>query len=291
MARSLLHCSDVHFGPKHHRPQVTAGLLDLIDARRPDLVVVSGDLTERAKPAQFRAAREFVDSVRVPTLVVPGNHDVPMYRLFFMERVLAPFHAYRTYFSADLEPVYRDEEMLVIGVNSAFNWTLKGGRITRRRLHDLEELLAGAPPGLVKVVVVHHPLIPPPGAGAREVLRHARRALNLFSAAGVDLVLSGHMHQAYTGSSGESYLPRGRRPVLVVHSGTTTTSRGRGGERQRNTCNWIRLDGRAIAVSPYAWEPALGRFVEQGRRPDAGVGVAPAVPDGPVAVSSGGPGV
>ncbi len=270
MARSLLHCSDVHFGPKHHRPRVSAGLLDLIAARRPDLVVVSGDLTERAKPAQFRAAREFLGRIQAPTLAVPGNHDVPMYRLLFMERIFAPFHAYRTHFSADLEPMYRDEEMLVIGVNSAFNWTLKGGRITLCRLRELGELLAGAPAHLVKVVVVHHPLIPPPGAGSRDVLRHARRAMDLFSAAGVDLVLSGHMHQAYTGSSEEGRYPRGRRPVLVVHSGTTTTSRGRGGERQRNTCNWIRIDGRTISVLPYAWEPALGRFVEQSRQPDPG---------------------
>src|ERR1700728_3239791 len=113
MARTLLHCSDVHFGPKH-LPAVTAGLLALIEARRPDLVVVSGDLTQRAKPAQFRAAREFVDRIPVLTLVVPGNHDVPMYRGLFLERIFAPFQAYRRCFSADLEPILRDDEMLVV---------------------------------------------------------------------------------------------------------------------------------------------------------------------------------
>jgi 3',5'-cyclic AMP phosphodiesterase CpdA len=287
MARSLLHCSDVHFGPKHHRPRVTAGLLELIDVRRPDLVVVSGDLTERAKPAQFRAARAFIDGIKAPVLAVPGNHDVPMYRLLFMERVFAPFHAYRKHFSADLEPVYRDEEMLVIGVNSAFNWTLKGGRITLRRQRELGQLLAGAPAHLVKIVVVHHPLIPPPGAGAQEVLRHARRAMDLFSTAGVDLVLSGHMHQAYTGIL-EGRGPAGRPAVLVVHSGTTTTSRGRGAERQRNTCNWIRLDGGTIDVLPHVWDPELGRFIEQRRQPDPGANALPARLDSPATVSSGG---
>jgi 3',5'-cyclic AMP phosphodiesterase CpdA len=277
MARTLLHCSDVHFGPKH-LPAVTAGLLALIEARRPDLVVVSGDLTQRAKPAQFRAAREFVDRIPVPTLVVPGNHDVPMYRGLFLERIFAPFQAYRRCFSADLEPILRDDEMLVVGVNSAFNWTWKGGRITRRRLRELRALLAQAPAHLLKIVVVHHQLIPPPGAGARHVLRHARRAAALFSAAGVDLVLSGHMHQTYAGTTEEHY-PRGGRPVLVLHTGTTTSSRGRGGERHRNTCNWIRLDGRTIGVSPHAWEPSLGRFAEQSRHLYPGGSVAPYVLD------------
>jgi 3',5'-cyclic AMP phosphodiesterase CpdA len=161
-------------------------------------------------------------------------------------------------------------------------------RITRRRQLVLGVLLAGAPASLVKIVVVHHPLIPPPGASAREALRHARRAMDLFSAAGVDLVLSGHMHQTYTGNSEERH-PRGRRPVLFVQSGTTTSSRGRGGERHRNTCNWILLDGRTISVSPHAWEPGLGRFVEQSRQPDPGGGVAPSVLAAAATASSGGP--
>lgn len=284
----------MHFGPPH-LPEVAAGFLALVEERRPDLVVVSGDLTQRARPEQFRAARAFVDSIPVPTLVVPGNHDVPMYRGLFLERVFAPFRAYRAHFSRDLEPEHRDAEMWVVGVNSAFNWTWKGGRITRRQRRALRQRLAAAPAGVLKVVVVHHPLIPPPGAGHHHVLRHARRAMDALAAAGVDLVLSGHLHQAYAGSSEEHYPqgPRGRRPVLVVHSGTTTSSRGRGVERHRNTCNWIRMDGSTIAVSPYAWEPSLGRFAEQSRHLYPGArGGPPYVLDDSLrgAAASGGPG-
>ena len=259
--RSLLHCSDVHFGPPH-LPPVAAGLLELIGRRRPDLVVISGDLTQRAKPEQFRQARRFVDRIPVPTLVVPGNHDVPMYRVW--ERVFAPFGAYRAHFSRELEPVYSDPEMLVVGINTAHNWTIKNGRITARRLLEVGELLAAAPAGLFKVVVPHHQLIPPPGFGSRQVLANARRAMAAFSAAGVDLVLSGHLHQAYLGSSEEFY-PAGRPPVVVVHSGTTTSSRGRGGERGRNTCNWVSFDERSMTVSRYAWQAELERFAEQSR--------------------------
>ncbi|HXO41838.1 MAG TPA: metallophosphoesterase family protein, partial [Thermoanaerobaculia bacterium] len=264
----LIHCSDVHFGPPH-LPHVAEGLLQLIEGQRPDLVVISGDLTQRAKAQQFLEARSFVDRIHrshrsdrshVPTLVVPGNHDVPMYRVW--ERVFNPFGAYRSHFSRELEPVYRDREMLVIGINTAFNWTIKGGRITSRRLREVGGLLAAAPPGQFRVVVPHHDLIPPPGASRRRVLANARRSMELFSAAGVDLVLSGHQHQTYIGTSEELY-PQGRSPVIVVHSGTTTSSRGRGGERHLNTCNRIEFDARSLVVSHYGWQPGLGRFAEQ----------------------------
>jgi 3',5'-cyclic AMP phosphodiesterase CpdA len=225
-------------------------------------VVISGDLTQRAKPEQFRQARHFVDRIPVPSLVVPGNHDVPMYRVW--ERVFDPFGAYRAHFSRELDPVYRDQEMLVIGVNTAFNWTFAGGRLTPRRLREVGELLAAAPPGLLKVVVPHHDLIPPRAFARGRPLAHARRAIELFSAAGADLVLSGHQHQAYIATSEERF-PQGRPPVLVVHSGTTTSSRGRGAERHQNTCNWIEAGPRSLAVSHYGWQPGLGRFAEQSR--------------------------
>ncbi len=257
----ILHGSDVHFGPPH-LPSVAEGFLALVESLRPDLVVISGDLTQRAKPEQFRQARRYVDRIPVPSLVVPGNHDVPMYRVW--ERVFRPFGAYRSHFSHELEPVYRDREMLVIGINTAFNWTIKGGRITPRRLREVGELLGAAPRGLFKVVVPHHDLIPPPGMRRGRVLANARRAMAVFAAAGVDLVLSGHQHQAYIGTSEEHY-PAGGTPVLVVHSGTTTSSRGRGGERHLNTCNRIEFDAASLTVSHYGWLPALGRFAEQSR--------------------------
>jgi len=259
--RTLLHCSDLHFGPPH-LPRVAEGLLELIGRQPVDLVVISGDLTQRAKPEQFRQARRFVDRLPVPSLVVPGNHDVPMYRVW--ERAFHPFGAYSSHFSGELEPVYRDPEMLVIGINTARSLAIKGGHIAARRLREVGELLAAAPREQLKVVVPHHDLIPPPNFHRQRVVANARRAMALFSAAGVDLVLSGHQHQAYIGTSEEFY-PHGRPPVIVLHSGTTTSSRGRGGERRRNTCNRIVAGARSLQVSQYAWQPGLGRFAEQSR--------------------------
>jgi len=234
----------------------------MIEERRPDVVVLSGDLTQRAKPRQFREARAFVDRIPVPTVVVPGNHDVPLYRVW--ERIFVPFGAYKKHFSPELEPTWRDDELLIVGVNTAFNWTLTDGRITLRRLEELAEVFAAAPEHLLKVVVAHHHLIPPPNFGTQRVLSNACEAIDLFSTAGVDLILSGHLHQAYIGNSEEFY-PKGRQPVVILHSGTTTSNRGRAGEREKNTCNWITADRESMLVSHLRWHPDLGRFAEHSR--------------------------
>jgi len=259
--RRILHISDVHFGPPH-RPEIAAGVVRFAAERRPDVVVLSGDLTQRAKPAQFRQARAFVDDLAPPTIVVPGNHDVPMYR--FWERLLDPYGAYRRHFDAELEPVWADEELFVVGVNTAYNWTVDNGRVVRRRLREVERLLAERAGDRCRIVVAHHHFAPPPRFGSQSVLRNARAAMDVLTEAGVELVLSGHQHQAYIASSEEFY-PRRRAPLVIVHSGTTTSSRGRGGERGRNSCNWIRIDERTLTVSRLFWEPAAGRFDEHSR--------------------------
>jgi 3',5'-cyclic AMP phosphodiesterase CpdA len=244
---------------------VSEGVVAFVELKRPDLVVVSGDLTQRAKPEQFRQARAFVDRIEglgVPTLTVPGNHDVPLYRVW--ERIFTPFGCYKKYFSPELEPTYRDGELLVVGINTAHGWTVKDGRITLRRLLEVEKVLRATQENVLKVVVAHHHLIPPPNFGTQRVLANAYEAIDLFSSAGVDLILSGHLHQAYIGNSEEFY-PKGRPPVVILHSGTTTSNRGRGGEREANTCNWIEADGKSMVVSHYRWHHKLGRFAEHSR--------------------------
>ena len=269
--RRILHLSDVHFGP-HHDPEVAEATLALAGERHPDLVVISGDLTQRAKPRQFAAARAWVDRLQalgLPTLTVPGNHDVPLYRVW--ERVLAPFGAYRRYFDRELEPTFEDDALHVAGLNTAFNWTFKNGRLRLARLRRLGERLATVPPQRCRIVVAHHPLVPAPGFGDRTVLRNATAAARLFAAAGVEMVLSGHLHQAFATGSDEWYPGAGER-FLIVHSGTSTSRRGRGGERRRMTCNWIEVDSDELRVTALRWEPTARRFAarHQTRAPRRG---------------------
>jgi 3',5'-cyclic AMP phosphodiesterase CpdA len=234
----------------------------MIASREPEIVVLSGDLTQRAKPEQFLAARDFVDRIPVPTVVVPGNHDVPLYRVW--ERFFAPFGAYRRYFAEELEPIYRDDSLLLVGINTAHGLTLTGGKVRLRRLREVRDLFAATPESVCKIVVAHHHFVPPPRFGSQRVLRNSFEAIDLFSSAGVDLILSGHQHQAFIANSEEFY-PKGRPPVVILHSGTTTSNRGRGVEEDRNTCNWIEVGPRRIQVSHLRWEPELDRFAEHSR--------------------------
>jgi 3',5'-cyclic AMP phosphodiesterase CpdA len=257
----ILHISDVHFGPPHLEER-SREVLALEAERQPDLVVVSGDLTQRAKPHQFHQAREFVDRFRAPTVVVPGNHDVPLYR--FWERFFTPYGAYRKHFDADLEPVLRTEKFLVAGINTAHGWTFTGGRFRRRTLRRVEEVLASAPRGVPRIIVAHHNLVPPPRFERQKTCRNAAAAIDLFSRSEVDLILSGHNHQSFIATSEEFY-PTARPPVVVLHSGTTTSSRGRGCEHGQNTGFWIEMGENSLEVSRLRWESGLGRFAEQSR--------------------------
>ncbi|MCL4838130.1 MAG: metallophosphoesterase [Thermoanaerobaculia bacterium] len=259
--RRLFHLSDVHFGP-HHQPEVARAAAALVAERQPDLVLLSGDLTQRAKPAQFRAARSFVDGLARPVLVVPGNHDVPLYRVW--ERLFAPFGAYRRHFARELEPVFRDEELAVAGVNTAHAWTLKNGRLRRRQLAGLAAFFAGEPPGRCRIVVAHHQLVPAPGARSRVAMRRAQAVAAAYARAGVELVVSGHLHEAFVLPSDEAFPGLGP-PFLIVHCGTTTSDRGRGRERRAHSCTWIEIDGEAIALSMLRHDPASGRFAERER--------------------------
>ena len=255
--RSLLHLSDIHFGPKH-LPAAAAAVEALAAAARPDVVVVSGDLTQRAKPAQFRAAREFVERLPAPVVFAPGNHDVPLWRVW--ERTLAPFGAWRRHFARELERHFEDAELAIVAVTTAFPWTTKHGRLSAAQLGELDRRLAAAPPGAARVVVAHHPLVAAPELGVEPVAAHAAAALALLAAHGVELVLSGHLHHGFV-------LPArpGSAPA-VVHCGTSSSSRGRGGEADAASLNWIEISGDEIDVSRRRFEPVRGEFVEVERR-------------------------
>ena len=224
---------------------------------RPDLVVVSGDLTQRAKPLQFQEARALVERIVVPTLVVPGNHDVPLYRVW--ERLFSPYGAYRSHFSTETEPIYRDDQMLVVGVNSAHGLTFTQGRIRKSRLERLERQFAEEPQGVLKVAVIHHLLVPPPGFGHQDILTNAGRTVEVLTRCGVELVLSGHYHQAFVASSEEFY-PAGRPDLWVLASGTSSSSRGRAAERGKNSCFSIDVEPGKIVVTHWRWVDERGGF-------------------------------
>jgi 3',5'-cyclic AMP phosphodiesterase CpdA len=233
-----------------------AALIPLVHSLGPDLVVVSGDLTQRARPHEFRAARRFLDQLPGPQIVVPGNHDVPLYNVY--QRFVQPLAKYRRFISADLEPYYVDGEIAVVGLNTARSLTFKGGRISEQQMERLRERLQPLDESLTKIVVTHHPFELPAGYDEDHLVGRADEAMGIFLGAGADVLLAGHLHASHVASTTTRY-PVAGRAALVVQAGTATSTRGRG---ESNSFNRIRADGDRLHVDRWAWDPILGRFLE-----------------------------
>src|SRR5919107_93710 len=265
MMRTIIHLSDLHFG------RVNLSLLDpLISIARkigPDVVAVSGDLTQRARSYQFQQARSFLDSLPNPQIVVPGNHDIPLHNVFarFFERLTK----YKRYITGDLQPTYEDAEMVVVGVNTARSSVFKGGRINESQVGRLRDKFCSLGSGVVKVVVTHHPFDLPEGHDERDLVGRAKMAMTGLAECGADLFLAGHLHISHTGHT-KRYNIQGHS-ALVVQAGTATSTRERG---EANSFNVLRIAYPAITVEKFAWDPATNYFgvssVEEFKHTDEG---------------------
>jgi 3',5'-cyclic AMP phosphodiesterase CpdA len=250
--RTIVHLSDIHFGRVD--PQLIAPLVANIRDIAPDLVAVSGDFTQRARRSQFRQARAFLDQLPQPQLVVPGNHDVPLFNL--PVRFLDPYGAYRRYINKELEPVFQDEMMIAVGLNSARSLPFHGGgRLNEPQVGRAAVRLRSAPPDAIKIVVTHHPFDLPPGHGDEHLIGRSNMAMAQLAAAGADLFLAGHLHVSHVGHTAERYQTPGHS-ALVVQAGTLST-RGRG---ESNTINVLRLEPLRISVERQSWDDTAGKF-------------------------------
>ena len=254
--RTIVHLSDIHFGRTD--PAVVRPLIAAVNEIRPDLVAISGDLTQRARSHEFKEAKAFLDALPKPQIVVPGNHDVPLYNFF--SRFVAPLDKYRRYITSDLQPFYADEEMAVLGVNTARSWTFKGGRINEMQVAWMREKLCSLDDAVIKVVVSHHPFDLPEGRHERELVGRARMAMAGFASCGADLFLAGHLHIAHTGHTATRYQISGHS-ALVVQAGTATSTRGRG---EANSFNVLRLEHPRIEVERFVWQMDESKFVSAG---------------------------
>ena len=262
---TLLHISDLHFGPPFH-PEVGEALQRFAREIGPDAIVASGDFTQRAREEQFRAAREYLDRLPdVPLIVTPGNHDVPLYRV--TDRLLSPFEDYRRYISEDLDTVTRLPGAIVVALNStAPRRAIVNGRVHQWQLDLAERAFADSDPGTLRILVAHHHFAPPPDFEGAQVMPKAKRALDAFTAMRVDMILGGHLHRAYIGNSLDVYSGSDREHgIVIVQSGTSTSRRGRAREREKNSFNLIRMDDRLIRVTHYMYFEDAGGFVSTSR--------------------------
>jgi len=240
--RTLVHLSDLHFGRVDK--QLLAPLARAVRAAAPHLVVVSGDLTQRAKSAEFRDARRFLDTLGAPLLVVPGNHDVPLYNFF--QRFFQPLDKYRRYIAHDVEPCFIDAELAVLGINTARSSVFKGGRINAAQIARVRTRFAALGHDVTRIVVTHHPFDLPPGHDARAIVGRARLAIQAFADCGADILLAGHLHASHAGDTAARY----DVSALFIQAGTATSVRARG---EANSFNVLRIERGRVELEQCAW--------------------------------------
>jgi len=257
---TLLHISDLHFGPPYVT-RVGEALLSVASSLNADAIVASGDFTQRAKEDQFASAKDFLQRLpEVPKIVVPGNHDVPLYRV--VERISDPYRHYRSFISEKLDDVWQLDGAVIVALNStAPRRAVTNGRIRLRQLEFCRRAFENTDDGTAKIVVAHHHFAPAPDYERDKTLPGAKRAMDHFLGMGVDLILGGHLHRAYIGNSLDVYSGAEReRGIIIVQCGTTTSRRGRGREKEKNSFNVIEIDEGTIRVTHHMFFDDTGGF-------------------------------
>jgi 3',5'-cyclic AMP phosphodiesterase CpdA len=251
--RRILHISDLHFGRTN--PLLVAELMKKTQQLGPHVVVVSGDLTQRARKAQFEEAQEFLQAIPYPKVVVPGNHDVPLYNL--VARFLRSLANYRKYISDDLWPTYQDEEIVVLGMNTARSFTRARGSVSDRQIEHAKRFFCNIDPGIIKILVTHHPFDFPETIHDKHLVRRAKHVIASLAACEADLYLAGHAHVPFAGSTARRYKVA-HRTALVVQAGTGISTRTR---TEPNSFNLILIRRPYISVQHFVWNPEKTDFV------------------------------
>jgi 3',5'-cyclic AMP phosphodiesterase CpdA len=266
----LVHLSDLHFGA--HDETLVRAVESRVDELKPDLVVISGDFTQRAKTEQFKDACAFLERLQHSgheVLGVPGNHDVPLYDV--LRRFLSPLARYRRFIDENLCPFVELPGLAVLGINTARSLTFKDGRINQDQVAFIRDTFSRAPRDAFRVLVTHHPLFAlPVGEELTRAIGRQELALDAIQEAGVDMLLAGHNHHASTHSASDLVTRAGG--ALVVQAGTATSTRVREQEQSFNTIDVadasvtitvnIWKDGafRPLDAERYAWEDGRWRI-------------------------------
>ena len=247
----IAHLSDLHFGA--HDDRLVAAVEEWVDEAKPDLVVISGDFTQRAKTEQFKQACQFLERLKAAgheVLGVPGNHDVPLYDV--LRRFLSPLTRYRRFIDDTLCPYHELPGAVVLGINTARSLTFKDGRINEEQIAFIRESFARVGPDTARILVTHHPMFAlPVGDGPQlgEAVGRQEMALRVVAEAGVDLLLAGHNHRASTHHARDLVTDAG--PALVIQAGTATSTRLRDEEQ---SFNLIEVAKGEVMVAVQAWD-------------------------------------
>lgn len=243
--KTIAHLSDLHFG-RHDESAAEFLLADLLRTH-PDLVVITGDLTQRARHSQFAAARAFLERLPRPVIAIPGNHDVPLYDV--IQRFVGRLARYRRYICDELQPFLADDEIALLGLNTARSAAFSNGRISYRQAAAIKSIFAEVPENHLRILAIHHPLAVPVTAGDLAPVGRAKMARKVMIEAGIRLVLSGHYHRAFSGDlPGSDLVSDGS--ILFVQAGTAISTRLRG---EPNSYNLLHIERTAVTCTVRAF--------------------------------------
>jgi 3',5'-cyclic AMP phosphodiesterase CpdA len=265
MSLRVLHISDLHFGPPF-LAAVGQSLLRAAAVLRPDIIVASGDFTQRARREQFAEARDYLAQLPdVPLVTVPGNHDVPLYRVG--ERMRTPLALYQEYISRELDQIHRFDNAVIVSLDSTAPLrAISNGRLHHWQLDFCARAFADAPDEAARIVVAHHHFAPAPDYERDQTMPGSRRAINRFVDMGVEMILGGHLHRAYIGNSLDVYPGNHRdRGIIIVQCGTSTSRRGRGREREKNSFNFITIGPQMVHIMHYMYFEEESEFAPLSR--------------------------
>lgn len=246
--RKIVHISDVHFDRVDYA--IVNKLVEKITEENPQLVIVSGDLTQRARSAQFQEAKQFLNRLPKPQLIVPGNHDVPLYNV--VARFATPLDKYKKFITDDLEPFYADEEIAVAGINTARSLTIKDGRINKKQIAAVRDKMLDLPDEMLKIVVTHHPFdLPKNHTDEDDLVDNAEQAMEAFADCGADVFLSGHLHVSHISQAAGRYKLESGHNALLIQAGTATSTRGRG---EANSFNILEFEHPHLIIRRFDWQ-------------------------------------
>ncbi len=252
----IAHLSDLHFG-RISQPGILEALASDVNEAHADLVVISGDFTQRALHRQFRDARTWLAKLRAPQLVVPGNHDVfPWWRPG--ARVFSPLSRYRVYLGPEMTRTFKKEGLAVLGINSAHGRTIKGGRITRASQEAITAFFSDTAPSDFKILTLHHHLVPLEGLMPHDVAEFGSKTFEIALKSGVNLILCGHIHVSHV----ETLDGNDGQDLVVASAGTATSSRGRRSNKFQNFYNLIDVTPSQFFIKERQYMPDQSIFIE-----------------------------
>lgn len=253
--RSIAHISDLHFGRED--PVIAEALLKDLEAFHPSLVIVSGDLTQRASSVQFEQAALFLRRIRFPLFIIPGNHDIPLYN--FIRRIFSPLKYYKRYISADVGPLFNDGKIAVVGINTARSLAISNGKISKKQINALTKSITTIGKSIFTIIVTHHPLITPHARRMQKFVKKSELAIAALDESGVDMLLSGHKHKSYHGNISD-LRPTTKHSMILAQAGTAISERRR---NEPNAYNIIRIKKNTVTVIVRSWADGTFETIEE----------------------------